>query len=251
MYQKLFEEKENYAKKNNLNLEEVMEQAKLEKEQNSFLRTNIGQAINGAIDIGLKIVLPDCIEDEIISIKDSLLTEGFSAAVDTAIEEATNLGKSAMGILTGTFENISQIKKAVEKGGLIDTVSGLLDNAINWAKKHKYIKTGTANAIKKGKNTVMKTIKNGVDNTLDKQVEAVEKLEGYINKWNKYYEEKNFQNMEYQYKKIQEYTKEVIPLEKVLKKARTIEILHERIKNKENKFEITEQEKELAEMLAN
>ena len=38
MYQKLFEEKENYAKKNNLNLEEVMEQAKLEKEQNSFLR---------------------------------------------------------------------------------------------------------------------------------------------------------------------------------------------------------------------
>ena len=57
MYQKLFEEKENYAKKNNLNLEEVMEQAKLEKEQNSFLRTNIGQAINGAIDIGLKIIL--------------------------------------------------------------------------------------------------------------------------------------------------------------------------------------------------
>ena len=39
------------------------------------------------------------------------------------------------------------------------------------------------------------TIKNGVDNTLDKQVEAVEKLEGYINKWNKYYEEKNFQDM--------------------------------------------------------
>lgn len=36
MYQKLFEEKENYAKKNNLNLEEVMEQAKLEKDKILF-----------------------------------------------------------------------------------------------------------------------------------------------------------------------------------------------------------------------
>ena len=97
----------------------------------------------------------------------------------------------------------------------------------------------------------MTTIKNGVDNTLDKQVEAVEKLEGYINKWNKYYEEKNFQNMEYQYKKIQENIKKIIPLEDVIKKARTVENLHELIKNNGKNFELNSNEKELAEMLSN
>lgn len=138
-------------KNNNLNLEKNLNKENLEKEQNSFLQSNIGKAINGGIDLGLRILLPNCIEDEIINIKDSLITEGFSAAIDTAIEEATNLGKSVLGILTGTFENISQIKKAVEKGGLVDTVSDLIDSGIDWAKNHGYIKKGTATTIKKRK----------------------------------------------------------------------------------------------------
>lgn len=251
MFENLLKKMEDYAKENNLTIEQVREQAILEKEQNSFLKTNIGQAINGGIDIGLKIVLPDCLEDEVISIKNTLITEGFSAAVDTAIEEAINLGKSAMGILTGSFENIAQIKKAIEKGGLIDTVSDLLDTGINWAKEQGYIKKGTATAIKKGKNTVMNTIKDGVDNTLENQVEAIEKIDGYISKWHQYYEEKNFQNMEYQYEKINEYIQQTIPIEETLKKARTVENLHELIKNNGKNFEITEEEKELAKMLVN
>lgn len=96
----------------------------------------------------------------------------------------------------------------------------------------------------------MKTIKTGVDNTLDNQVEAIEKLDKYITKWNKYYNEQNFVNMEYQYSKIEEYLKEVIPLEGVLKRARAVENLHELIKNNGRNFDLTQEEKELATMLA-
>ncbi len=96
----------------------------------------------------------------------------------------------------------------------------------------------------------MKTIKTGVDNTLDNQVEAIEKLDKYITKWNKYYNEQNFVKMEYQYTKIEEYLKEVIPLEDVLKRARTVENLHELIKNNGRNFDLTQEEKELATMLA-
>lgn len=96
----------------------------------------------------------------------------------------------------------------------------------------------------------METIKTGVDNTLDNQVEAIEKLDKYITKWNKYYNEQNFVNMEYQYSKIEEYLKEVIPLEDVLKRARTVENLHELIKNNGRNFDLTQEEKELATMLA-
>ena len=96
----------------------------------------------------------------------------------------------------------------------------------------------------------MKTIKTGVDNTLDNQVEAIEKLDKYITKWNKYYNEQNFVNMEYQYSKIEEYLKEVFPLEDVLKRARAVENLHKLIKNNGRNFDLTQEEKELATMLA-
>ena len=145
------EELLNNNEKNNLYLSNNIEQEKLEKEQNSFLQTNLGRAINGGIDLGLRALLPNFIEDEVISIKDSLITEGFSAAISTAIEEATNLGKSAMGLITGTFENISQVNKAIKKGGLIDTISDILDTGISWAQKHGYIEKGTAKTIKKRK----------------------------------------------------------------------------------------------------
>ena len=57
--------------------------------------------------------------------------------------------------------------------------------------------------------------------------------------------------MEYQYNKIQECLSQVFPLESTINKARTVENLHELIKNndREKRFELTEEEKELAEML--
>ena len=150
MNNNLIENNKNILKSNNLNLENNLNTYDLEKKQNSFLKSNLGQAINGGIDLGLRILLPNCIEDEVINIKNSLITEGFSAAVDTAIEEATNLGKSALGILTGTFE----------KGGLIDTVSDILDTGIDWAKNHGYIKKGIASTIKKRKKFYNEKYKN-------------------------------------------------------------------------------------------
>lgn len=231
------------------NIENNIEE-ELSVRQNNFLKTNLGQAINSGINIGIKALLPDCIEDEIIEIKDSLITEGFSAAVDTAIEEASNFGKSLMGILTGNFENVSQVKSAVEKGGLVDTISNLLGDAIDWAKGKGYISKSTAKIIKKGKNAVMDTIEDNIDDTLSNQIESVEKINGYIEKWQKYYEEQNFKNMEYQYNKIQEYLEDIIPLEDIIQKAHTVENLHELIKNNGKDFNLSEEQKELAKILS-
>lgn len=247
---------ENFIEKGKETLENIKNDigeitTNLKEKQNEFLRSDLGQAIDGGINVGLKAVLPDVIEDEVIAIKDSLITEGFSAAVDTAIDEAINLGKSAIGLVTGNFENISQIKKAVEKGGLIDSVSDILDSGINWLKEKGYIKKETANSIKKGKNTIMNTIENNVESTLENQVEAIEKIDGYIEKWQEYYEKQDFSNMEYQYKKIEEYLDKVVPLEETLIKAREVENLHELIKNNGKNFDLTNEEKELATMLTN
>lgn len=155
-----------------------------------------------------------------------------------------------MGILTGNFENVSQVKSAVEKGGLVDTISNLLGDAIDWAKGKGYISKSTAKIIKKGKNAVMDTIEDNIDDTLSNQIESVEKINGYIEKWQKYYEEQNFKNMEYQYNKIQEYLEDIIPLEDIIQKAHTVENLHELIKNNGKDFNLSEEQKELAKILS-
>ena len=66
--------------------------------------------------------MPDLIEDEIIDIKDSILENGFKDGIKEIINSGINYGKSVIGIVTGNFENTSQISLAVKKGGILDNV---------------------------------------------------------------------------------------------------------------------------------
>ena len=58
---------QNQLIENNLTKSEELE---FESKQNSFLQTNIGKAINNGVNFGLRIVLPDVVEDDIIEIKE-------------------------------------------------------------------------------------------------------------------------------------------------------------------------------------
>ena len=48
-----------------------------EKEQNGFLNTTMGKVVNTAIDLGLRWILPDFVENQVIDIKNSLLKGGL------------------------------------------------------------------------------------------------------------------------------------------------------------------------------
>ena len=80
----------------------------LDKQQNNFLESTLGQVIDSSVDLGLRAILPNFIEDEVIEIKDTLIKEGFPEAVNKAIDSAIDIGKSALGIVTGKFESVSQ-----------------------------------------------------------------------------------------------------------------------------------------------
>lgn len=89
------------AIENNINLESTNLGNVTYENQKSFLESNLGQVINGGIDLGLKAVLPDIIEDEIIEIKDSIITDGFSAGIKTAIDNVVDMGKSVLRNIYG------------------------------------------------------------------------------------------------------------------------------------------------------
>jgi len=234
---------------NSINLENSKSQEVTYENQKSFLETNLGQVINGGIDLGLKALLPDIIEDEVIEIKDSILTDGFKAGIKTAINNVMDMGKGILGIFTGKFENMSQVKSVIEKGGLIDSISDVLDWGINKAKENNLIEKNTANLIKKGKNTILNTVNNNIENNLTSQMESVEKVDKYIEKWNEYYKEQDFTNMEKQYNKLENELEKIMPLENTITKARVVENLHNLIKNNGKNFNLSKEELELANKL--
>lgn len=194
-------------------------------------------------------MLPDVIEEDVIEVKDSIVTEGFKAGIKTAIDNSIELGKSFIGIFTGKFDNMSQIKDAIKKGGLIDSVSDVLNWGIEKAEKGKLIDKSTANIIKRGKDTILNTVNNGIENNMTSQIESIEKIDKYTAKWNEYFNNQDFTNMEKQFKKIEKELENITPLENVLNKARVVENLHNLIKNNGKNFNLSNEEKELANKL--
>ena len=167
---------------NILQLENKIENQKeivTEKEQNNFLETTFGQVINSAIDVGIRAILPNFLEDGIINIKDTLLKEGLSEGIQTVIKEGINLGKSVLGIFTGKFDNVGQMQTAIQKGGLIDSTSDLLDTILSKVQKNNLLPQNIVSTIKQGKNILLDNISKNIEKELTSQIEEMENINEY------------------------------------------------------------------------
>lgn len=220
-----------------------------EQEQKSFLETTLGKVINTGIDIGIRAILPDFIEDQAINLKDNLLNYGLKEGIQKTITDAIDLGKSAIGIFTGNFENISQMQNAVQSGGLIDGVSSLLDTVVEKVQQTGIIDYNIANALKQGKNIILNNIESNIEKTFTSQLESMENLENYMNEWKKDFEKKDFNQMEKTYEKLENELKNLVPIEKTISQARIIENLHTLIKNNGQNFNLSAEQIALAEKL--
>ena len=221
----------------------------IEEKQNNFLNTVIGKTINSAIDVGLRAILPDLIENQIIDIKDSLIENGLKGGIDTAIKSAIDFGKSVTGIFTGEFQNMEQVETAIGNGGILDTVSNILEYTVDKAYQKGKINYTVNNLIKKGKDIILNNVSNNIKNELDYQSNSIEKLNTYVDNWKEYYNKKDFEGMEKEYNKIKIQIDNVLPIENTLKKVRNVENIHLLIKNNGQNFNITEDELKLAENL--
>lgn len=218
--------------------------------QNNFLETTLGKAVNVGLDLGLRAVLPDLIETQVIDIKNIMMQQGFKEGINTAIKSAIDIGKSAMGIVTGKFDSISQAHTAVKKGGVLDAVSTTIDTVLKSATKNKVISKDASNLLKKGKNAIVNTVSNKIEESFMTQVKSTERMGKYISNWNEYYKQQDLSGMEREYKKIKTQLKELLPIETTLQEARKIENIQTLIQNKNGDFNLSEEELELAKKLA-
>lgn len=237
---------ENLEKNNNLEIENSLN---VENEQQNFLETTLGKTINAAVDIGIRTLLPDFIDEQIINIKDNLLEYGLKDGITKTIDDAIDLGKSAIGIFTGNFENVSQMQKAIESGGLIDGVSNLLDTVIDKVGNAGLINNNLTRTLKQGKDVILSNLESNIENTFNKQYESIENIDNYISSWRKSFEKQDFSNMEKEYKKLEEQMKDIAPIEKTIEEAKTIKVLHNLIKNNGHDFNLSKEQLELVEKL--
>ena len=177
------------------------------------------------------------------------LNYGLKNGITKTIDDAIDLGKSAVGIVTGNFENVTQMQNAVKTGGIIDGVSNLLDIVVDKVRKEGLINNTVAKTIKQGKNVILDNVENNINQMFTEQSQAVEHTDRYINNWKEFYKNKDFQGMEKEYKKIQNNLEKLVPIENTINEAKKIELLHNLIKNNGQNFNLTEEQIELAKKL--
>ena len=232
-----------------LEIDNKLVNEKIIEKQRNFFNSNIGKAINIGMDIGIRCLFPDLIENQIINIKNSIIEKGFKEGIDTAVNSAIDLGKSALGIINGNFESIEQMQNAVKTGGIIDSISNIINFTIDKSIQKGKLPYKVGKTLKQGKNIILNNVTKNIENEFQNQVNDFKKLNKYINQWKEGFEKKNFEAMEREYKKIKQNLKINFPVEKIIKEGRTIENLHELIKRNGQNFNLTKEQLELAKML--
>lgn len=153
------------------------------------------------------------------------------------------------GIFTGNFENISQMQAAVQKGGIIDGMSDTIDYVLEKTQEKGVLPTTIARTIRTGKNTLLNNVANNIENEFNQQIKSAERLQRYSSNWKECFNNKDFEGMTNQIYKIRAELKELVPMENTLKEARTIENLHNLIKNNGKDFNLSAEQQELAKLL--
>ena len=63
------------------NQNQIQQDQNIGQKQNKFLDTMLGKAINTGINLGIRALLPNFIEDQVIELKDTLIKEGLGATI--------------------------------------------------------------------------------------------------------------------------------------------------------------------------
>lgn len=214
----------------------------LEKKQKNFFDTTLGKVINSGLDFGLRAILPDMIENQIINIKNALFENGIKDGIQTAVDSIIDFGKSVSGIFTGKFENMSQVETAIGNGGIIDTVSDLIDKSLVKVQQKGIIGYQVKNLITKGKDIILNNVTTSLKNEIKFQENSIYEIENYINNFNDFFNNKDFEGMTKEYNKIQDKLEKVIPLENIMREISRTEIVYNLIKNNGNNFNLSEGE---------
>lgn len=199
---------------NNVNVDE--RDVEIGKSQNNFLKDIFLGSINFAVDTGIRAVLPNLIEDQVIDIKNSIIKNGFKEGMKTLVEKVKEFGSSFLGIKKGNFNNLEEMDIAIKNGGILKSISKGLNYGIDAARKKGIITKDMSKVIKSLKTTTINTISNNIKNKMLEEVKKIERIEKHQELWYKAFGNKDISNMKKEIKKINSLKSEIVKFEKII-----------------------------------
>ena len=187
-------------------------------------------ALNFGVDLGLKALLPDLIEDQVIDIKNSILEGGFKEGVNTLVKKVNEFKNSITGIFTGNFNNIEEIHTATKQGGIIKTVSKGLSKGIDAGVKSRAIPKSVGSIIKAGKTTILNEFNSSLESQMKKEMKKFDTLNDLNKKWYDALDQRDFNKMTKYTEKISELSKDLVKFSNIIEETKKIEELHNFIK---------------------
>ena len=132
---------------------------------------------------------------------------------------------------------------------MLDSISSIIDNVIDFAKDNNILDKDLAKVISAGKKVIIKNVSDDLKNELSSQISSVEKLNNYCEKWTEAYNNKDLESMNKNFNKIEKQLEDIVPLENIINKAREIENLQNLITNNGGNFDISNEKLELVKLL--
>ena len=210
--------------------------------QESVLSEILNTAINWSIDAGLRYILPDSIENEVIKIKNDFINGNAAQKIIDNIKNIFNFGKENNN---KEILNINELKDILKSPETLKVLTNTVDSLLNKSIQKEGVKITQEDS----KKIISENIENKLNEEIENQIKSFKKIEEYKSEWYKNYEDKDLEKMNKTLKKIKKEFKNILPIENTIKEIRKIENLNELIKSKGGDFNITEEEKELANRL--